>query len=336
MKFAAVEKLSGGVKTTLLPEGPDSIDHEAERVPGGFAVFVTRLGALWVLVGAALKLFLGTPYDLPQIVQQLPLDLVLTYQIAIAAELTVGVLAMLKPRWAWLLLLTLLILFDVALITQIRDGEASCGCFGSAIDVPPIVMLVVDSVLILLLLISRPWASLGRDGIHALALAMLLVVVVPLPWVLDRSSCPSEDGPLIGRGFYPIELETWEGTRLEDKEFARCAKLEDLPSDGLWIFYRNTCELCAELLEYVAVAEGGQRPVVLLHLPDMPDEKSYVHDLPQGEHVHVVELPDDGTWLVTPPAAFVLVGGCVVWVKEAMRIPDHEKSVAPEIPEGCR
>ena len=26
----------------------------SERVPGGFAVLVTRLGALWVLVGAAL------------------------------------------------------------------------------------------------------------------------------------------------------------------------------------------------------------------------------------------------------------------------------------------
>jgi len=307
-----------------------------DRDPGGFAVVVTRLAALWVLVGAGLKLFLGTPYDLPQIVQQLPLDLVLTYQIAIAAELTVGILAMLKPRWAWLLLLVLLLLFDVALITQIREGEASCGCFGSSIEVPPVVMLVIDSVLILLLLISRPWASLGRDGIHALALAMLLVAVVPLPWLLDRSSCPLQDGPLIGRGYYAIELDKWPGTRLDEKEFARCAKLEDLPSDGLWIFYRNTCELCAELLEYVDVAEGGQRPVVLLHLPDAPDEEPKVHELPTGEHVHVVELPDDGDWLVTPPAGFVLVNGCVVWVKEPMKIPDHEKSVAPEIPEGCR
>ncbi len=307
-----------------------------ERVPGGFAVVVTRIGALWVLVGAALKLFLGTPYDLPRIVQQLPLDLVLTYQIAIAAELTVGVLAMLKPRWAWLLLLTLLLLFDVALITQIRDGEASCGCLGSSITVPPVLMLVIDSVLILLLLVSRPWASLGRDGIHALALAMLLVAVVPLPWVLDRSACPTEDDPLIGRGWYNVELEKWPGTRLDEREFAHCVQLDGLPEDGLWIFYRDTCELCAELLEYVAVAEGGQRPVVLLRLPDEPDEEPKVHDLPIGEHVHVVEMPGDGAWLVTPPAGFVLRDGCVVWAQEAMTIEDHEKSVAPEIPEGCR
>ena len=307
-----------------------------ERVPGGFAVFVTRLGALWVLVGAGLKLFLGTPYDLPQIVQHLPLDLVLTYQIAIAAELTVGILAMLKPRWAWLLLLVLLLLFDVALITQIRDGEPSCGCFGSNIDVPPVVMLVIDSVLILLLLISRPWASLGRDGIHALALAMLLVVVVPLPWVLDRSSSASQDGPLVGRPFYLVDIQKWPGTRLADKELARHVDLEGLPQDGLWMFYANTCEDCAELLEYLAMVEGGQRPVVLLRLPDRPDEEPKVHDLPAGEHVHVVELPDDLDWVVTPPAAFVLADGCVVWVKEATRIDDHDPSIAPELPEGCR
>ena len=84
------------------------------------------------------------------------------------------------------------------------------------------------------------------------------------------------------------------------------------------------------------MVEGGQRPVVLLHLPDEPDEEPKVHDLPAGEHVRVVELPADGDWLVTPPAGFVLRGGCVIWVKEVMEISDHEKSVAPGIPEGCR
>ena len=135
---------------------------EGERIPGGFAVLVTRVAALWVLVGACLKLFMGTPLDLPRVVRELPLDTQLTFQIAIAAELTVGILAMLKPRWAWLLLLTLLLLFDVALITQIREGATDCGCFGAEVTMPPAVMLVIDSVLILLIVVSRPWASLGR------------------------------------------------------------------------------------------------------------------------------------------------------------------------------
>lgn len=306
-----------------------------ERLPGGFAVIVTRLAALWVLVGAGLKLFLGTPYDLPDIVQQLPLDLVLTYQIAIAAELTIGVLAMLKPRWAWLLILTLLLLFDVALITQVREGASSCGCFGSAVTVPPVAVLVVDSLLIVLLLVSRPWASLGRDGIHALALAMLLAVVIPLPWLLDRSSAADDAPPPIGRGFVALEVAKWPGTRLEDHDVVRLKALEGLPREGIWIFYRNTCPVCADLLQYMSSAEWGERPVVLVRMPDTPGEELLVHDLPEGPWVHRRDLPDDRDWVGPTPMGVVVKDGCVIWAKEAMEIKDHTESLDPPHPVTC-
>ena len=54
---------------------------------GLFAIVVTRIAGLWILVGALLKLFVGAPEDLPQIVQDLPLELGLTYRLAIAAEM---------------------------------------------------------------------------------------------------------------------------------------------------------------------------------------------------------------------------------------------------------
>lgn len=303
---------------------------------GGFAVVITRIAAFWVLVGACFKLFLGTPADLPEIVKSLPPDIGLTFRIAIAAELAIGLLAFLTPRWSWLLLMTLLMLFDVALITQIREGQASCGCFGSKLVVSPEVVLWIDSFLILLIVASRPWTTLGRDGIHALAIVMLLAVAIPLPWVLDREASGSSDAHVVGRPWQSFQVEEWVGRRLADLGLPECVDLEALPDEGLWIFYRDTCEVCAELLEWLAIAEDGQRPIVLLQLPDAPDEKVTKHGVPVGDHVAIVYFPDDVEWVVTPPAGFVLRDGCVVWALTGMTVPDHELTLSPPIPESCR
>ena len=146
--------------------------------------WIGLIGA-WILAGGLFKLFLGTPADLPRVVREFPLELGLVYKLAITAELAIGSLALLKPRWGWLPALSLLFVFDVVLTTQIAGGEASCGCFGGSITVPPWAMLAIDSVLLLGLLATRPWSAFG-PGAHPLIASGALAVALVLPWPFDR------------------------------------------------------------------------------------------------------------------------------------------------------
>jgi hypothetical protein len=308
-----------------------------ESSNGGFAVLITRVAGCWVLVGAFMKLFLGTPQDLPQIVRDLPPDVGLTFKVAISAELAIGFLALLKPRWSWLLVMTLLLVFDVALITQIKSGEPSCGCFGTDVVVPPVVVLVIDSLLILLILVSRPWTALGRDGIHALAMAMLLVVAVPLPWLLDREG----GNPVIGDPWVTAEVEKWVGKPFADLRFAKEIDLDGLPTtDGVWLVWVDTCEFCADVLrDAVPVWEQGQRHVFLLQLPrkaDEADDQVKVHDLPEDFYIHRIELEPTGKWVLTPPVLWVVRDGCVVYGNADPRPENYHESLDPETPPGCR
>ena len=304
---------------------------------GLFAVVVTRLAGLWVIAGAVFKLLWGNPADLPQIVQDLPPDLGLTYRVAIAAELSVGLLALLKPRWAWLLLIALLVLFDIALVTQIQQGAASCGCFGSKIPIPPAVMLGIDTVILLILIVSRPWESMGRDAVNDLVLVVVLALALPLPWILDRELKGGDGRDTIGVGFTVLEIERWPGRRLADTELAKWIDVSKLPPDGLWILWRDSCEVCPDVLAHLETQEYGLRPVVLVHLPepDLAEDERKVHRLPTASHVHKVELPADRDWPLTTPGAMVVEKGCIVWTMAGLTIDDYYLTLDPPDPRSC-
>ena len=143
--------------------------------------------ALWVAAGALFKLFWGTPALLPAAVRDIGLDLGLTYNLAIGIELAIVAVALLAPRLGWVLELLLLLVFDVVLGTQIAAGDASCGCFGAKLSMPPWVMLAIDSVLLFGLLALRPWSGLGKGAPLAL-LAAAAAAALALPWFFDRQA----------------------------------------------------------------------------------------------------------------------------------------------------
>jgi hypothetical protein len=127
----------------------------------GLAPIVVRLAGMWILAGALAKLFLGTPKDLPELVRRLsPFGLDLTFHLVIGVELSIVCLAWILPRLAWPVVLLLFGFFDFILVSQLRAGAESCGCFGASIHVSPKIMLCVDSALLLALLWTRPWSSM--------------------------------------------------------------------------------------------------------------------------------------------------------------------------------
>lgn len=288
------------------------------------ASVVTRLVGLWILAGATLKLLYGTPVDLPEVIQELPLGLGLTFKLAIGVEFVVGLLALLRPSVGWLPALLLSALFLGVLATQVAAGDESCGCFGTAVTISPVVMLAIDAACFVLLLVTRPWRRRPAGPELAwLPLVVLLLACASLPWFLDREGTADGNGAVVGRPWVDLDVPGWKDKPLAETRIHPLLG-EDLQlENGVFIIWRATCPVCAELLEIFATTDDGSRDVVLIELSDPHADESdehgegaKVHVLPEGSHVKRIRLPDDTDWLVTPPAWIEVEDGVVTRVVE--------------------
>lgn len=283
--------------------------------------------AAWVLAGAIFKLFWGTPALLPTVVRDLPLELGLTYNLAIGIELAISCVALTKPRWGWWMQAALLVVFDLVLTTQIAAGEANCGCFGSKLSVDPRVMLAIDSLLLGGLLALRPWSCLG-PGLPPLAPVTLAALSLVPPWLLDRQV---EHGGVVANGkpvegeWLELDVEDWVGkdvwdTPLGQPPLNQYIDVNQLPLDGLWVFWRATCDHCAKHLELMAKKEHGERLITLVQLEEPNDTLAnrVVLSLPDGNFVKHARLPPSIAYVISTPAELVLEAGKVVSAREAV------------------
>jgi len=308
--------------------------------PGRLAPsLVTALVGAWILTGALFKLLWGTPSDLPQPVKDFPLALDLTYKLAIGIELFIVTFALARPRIGWFLAAAQLAVFLGVLGLVMAQGAENCGCFGSSVTVAPWVMFTIDAVLLAVLLATRPWRDMRRGPIPFAAVGLLAALGLVLPWILDRNvpppspSPPAETGaetdgaqapepatPRVGSGYAVLEVTKWEGQLIFDTPLASWLAVDLLPLDGTWIFYRRTCDHCAEHLEELARTDPGTMPIVLIRIVDAHDseENRLVHVVPSGDHVTEVTLPEGIDWVVTTPADLTLEGGEVKRAREGI------------------
>jgi hypothetical protein len=248
----------------------------------------------------------------------------LLFKVVVGAELLVGAFALLRPRRGWPLVALLLLIFGGVLVSQVTAGAASCGCFGATIKIPPAAMLAVDASMLALLLAARPW-GLARGGSRADAVAAVaaLALAIAAPIAIDREGGAPAAGAATGRPalrpWVALEVGSWVGKPLAETTLARHANLEGLP-DGLWLVYRDSCEVCADCLRTMSVVEQGARELVLVRLrePADPAHPPKVHDLPKGPFVWGVELPDSTDWVVTAPARLFVENGIVVGAQEGI------------------
>jgi len=306
--------------SSAAPAGEAAVPGATVQSAGArFAASWVRLIALWILAGAAFKLFKGTPADLPAVVRDFPGDLGLKYKLAITAELAIAFVALLRPRWGWVPELFLLFVFDLVLTTQIAAGEANCGCFGGDVSVPPWLMLTIDSVLLAGLLLARPWSRLPASGVHWLAPAAAAALAFVAPWLYDREVVPGEvvaDGQPIKNAYLEFPLEKWVGkdiwdTPLGQPPLDQYLDVNALPLDGLWVFWRSTCDHCAEHLKHLAENEHGERSIALIRLEEPNDTEAnrVVHVLPDGNFVAAASLPPSISYILQTPGELVLEGG---------------------------
>jgi hypothetical protein len=287
-----------------------------------------RAAALWLAAGALFKLFAGTPADLPAVLHELPIPTDLFFKLAIGVELSLVCAAVLRPRLAWLPMVALFLLFDGILAVALSQGAESCGCFGSSVTIPPAVMMGIDSVLLVGILLTRPWLSTSA-GVGPAPLLPALVaacLVLPFPWIGSAEiQVDEETGGFDAQKvrYVMIEPESWKDQLVYDTDFARLfpEAIETLPTDGLYVFWRWTCDHCAEHLQRLADTDDGSRPIVLVRLTEAQDtpENRAVLAMPTGGHVTELALPVGPQYVIETPAEFVLEGGVVVSAEEGVR-----------------
>jgi len=276
----------------------------ADSTPRDFTPLAVRLAALWLAAGAFFKLFAGTPADLPRsLLDALPREhWGLLLESAVAAELTITFVALLRPRHAWPAVVAVFLLFEVVLVDGLLAGDSSCGCFGASVVFPPWLMMGIDGMLLLAILLSRPWRSRARPiGPVVLApVAAVLCIVLPFWYIEDELR------------WYELDITSWSDQFVYDTELSSVLPdLEAMPVDGLYVFYRPDCEHCSHHLQEIAMADDGSRPIVLIRIDEEGQGDPLVQTLPIGGHVIETALMRGPQYLVEAPAEFSLEGGVV-------------------------
>lgn len=284
------------------------------------ALLSVRLAALWIALGALFKLCVGSPNDLPPLVREFFLGPTLTFQLAIAIELSIALPALLLPRRLWGLVVLQLGVFCAILVPLIASGAKSCGCFGSKIPMPPWVMLAIDGGLLAAILLSRPWRG-ERGGVRFLvpiAIALLLAWIAPFVWIdtgarplpaVADATASATEGPRELPRFVEWDPEDWVGKPIGETALAALLDVSLYPGDATWVLYSPTCEHCAAYLRRTAGEFASQPKLyVFVKLPGDEGAEPAVDVMPPGEHA---ELPIQVAYVITPPWELTLAGGVV-------------------------
>lgn len=174
---------------------------------------------LWVLAGAAFKLYERNPANLPSVIRDLSrssglenLDTLL--RVLIGLELFAVAVMFLMPRFARAMAVFMLSCFCAILIGEIATGAATCGCFGS-LPLKPWTMLIIDGTMLLLVVLfptgRRAVTGSERGGwliaaITLLALSLGVALIVPNPAAKNQTPIAINDnGGVIEHASQPAQ-----------------------------------------------------------------------------------------------------------------------------------
>lgn len=287
------------------------------------APLVVRLVAAWVITGASYKLFSGSPNDLPPVVREFFLGADLTFRLAIAIELSIGLIAILRPRTGWVPLALQLAVFLAILVQLMASGEASCGCFGSKVEIAPATMFAIDAIGLAAMLATRPWKMQRSEKEASLVLAGLALA---FSWIAPFTLITSAPADLVaqvdesGAWKLPDEMpdyalldpETWVDKPIGETQLAAWLDVEEQSTDGTWIIYRVACGHCATYLRHLhdTFDPAAGKFYTYVRLSEEGEEERR-----EVDQNHLVFGPEAILpaldWVITPPWRLELEGGVV-------------------------
>jgi hypothetical protein len=288
------------------------------------------LASGWLAAIALLKLFAGNPMDLPKVVLEAsPFDPETTFPLAIAIELVVALVALCRPRVGWIPLVGLYLVFEAVLAALIASGAKSCGCAGGAISIHPIVMSAIDGALLIGVLAGRPWRLQGGPwvGVPVLAVGLVVLAVAPFPIVSFRMRGNTTAPP----SFVVLHPDRWVQQLIFDvpelKDHLEPGDLEKLPTDGLVLVWRQTCEHCRDHLRELVndkVRNDGTKPIALVQIKDDLDKTAIVDVFPEGPHVTRLGFKVGPQYALQTPWEIHVEGGMVLRALDG----EHAKAAA--------
>jgi protein-S-isoprenylcysteine O-methyltransferase Ste14 len=274
------------------------------------AELAVRAAGAWLLLGAIAKLFFGTPKDLPQLIHDLtPFDIDVTFRLVIGVELALVCASFLKPKIAWPALVALFVFFDFVLASQLAAGAESCGCFGASIKVSPYLMLAIDSVLLVAMIVTQPWAKIRRPGVAIPIVGACAALLFALPWLIIRDPqlptagmAASADGAPAKARWVTLKPDKWVGKSIFDiPELTSMTEADKLPVDGKLVLWRQSCDHCKEHLAKMASTDDGSKPIVLLQIRDDLESTSLVDLMPSGPNVVKIQFPENQQFMIQTP-----------------------------------
>ncbi len=305
----------------------------------GAARLALLLALAWLAAGAFFKLLAGNPNDLPETIRNFPiLKPNWTFRFAIGTELVVCALVLLRPRKAWALIVLLFGFFDFLLYKMGAAGETKCGCFGGSTPdwLTPFWMMAIDSVLLLGVLITRPWSRFGPEKPTLLPQPLLYVLLVSglilLPWHPDilrvtavNVTTDEETGkstveletPVEEIDFHHFEPTTWEGQVFDQLDLMGFLHGVDDPWSAFpigmptnVILYRDSCDHCREHFEgLLAEPLSEETQLVLIKIPEQGDATNVVDDVkPQNFFADLSLVPLGDGYGITTPVIFDITG----------------------------
>lgn len=274
------------------------------------------LASVWLAAIALLKLFAGNPGDLPKVVlDRSPFDPETTFPLAISIELAVAFVACVRPRVGWIALVGLYLVFEAVLAALIASGAKSCGCAGGAISIHPVVMSAIDGALLLFVLAMRPWSRTEGPRMGPVLLVAGLVVLAVAPWLKVRDRMQGGGGP---PAFVVLHPDRWVQQVIYDvpelKDHLEPGDLDKLPTDGLVLLWRQTCDHCKEHLAGIAgdrVQNDGTKPIALVQIKDDLDKTAIVDVMPEGPHVTKLAFKVGPQYTIQTPWEIHVEGGTV-------------------------
>ena len=196
--------------------------------------------------------------------------------------------------------------FSVATASKAAAGDASCGCFG-VFEVPPIITLIVDVVVLGTLSFWRPSVGRAQLGRGALVGAAITIVLLLVPVFNFSTSSLSDVGQIVGdSNLIVIDSEEWVGKQLPLATFID-GDNGYMRGDWEMILYHEDCPVCQRFIGAATENENNLTRQVFIEIPPYKSP-------PRNNRDNLIwcKLSDTHEWFVAAPDVADLRDGVVV------------------------
>ncbi len=321
------------VDPRMEPSMDPSMEPGTRSIAVRLAPHAVRLAALWILAGAASKMFTGTPAELPAPLLALDIDPVAIIVAGVAVEAAVGLIAFFTPRVGAIGVIVLLSFFAALLLGHIGEGAETCGCFGGAMKVPAGVMLAADVAFLALASASSLRAGMLspaaiRAAIGPFAIVVMLVAIgvgaytanftnsrleamlattrpQPSPSAPDATAAniskpapqPAVEWKLPDTIPEQVLLRPsqWMNKPLADTPLGAWVDTSKFPRTATLVFFYKSCNHCAALLAELAAKQAANPSIAPKYvLVQLPTPPAYKGKL------FVDKVPEHELWVELP------------------------------------